>query len=260
MAEAKLKPIGYFLSEKKSRLEAARQAEADTSSAFGIVRLTEGSSFEQALEDLEGFSKIWLIYGFHQNTRWKPKVDPPRSPGHKVGVFASRSPYRPNALGLSCVSLLKVQGLELTIGAHDILDGTPIYDIKPYLTYSDSFPEARMGWLETPSQQLKNEYSVQFSALAESQLEFLKHQGLSEFRPTLVQQLQFDPFNSQKKRIKVQQNYWIFSYKTWRAEIHAHEKILVVSKIFSGYSEAELISDQDPYLDKLLHRTFIKAQ
>ena len=110
-----------------------------------------------ALRGLEDFSHIWLVWQFSGAVRenWSPTVRPPRLGGNtRMGVFATRSPFRPNALGLSSVKLLKVepntpQGPVLTVGGADLLDGTPIFDIKPYLPYVDAHPDARGGFTDT---------------------------------------------------------------------------------------------------------------
>lgn len=108
---------------------------------------------EEALRGIEGFSHLWLIWGFSENDgSWTPTVRPPRLGGNtRMGVFATRSPFRPNGLGLSCVRLLGVQkepgfGAVLLVGGADMVDGTPIYDIKPYLPYADSIPDAEGGF------------------------------------------------------------------------------------------------------------------
>ena len=105
-----------------------------------------------ALRGLEGFSHLWLLWGFSQNDRagWSPMVRPPRLGGNKrMGVFATRSPFRPNPIGLSCVRLLAVEpGPVLRVSGADLMDGTPIYDIKPYLPHVDSHPEALGGFAD----------------------------------------------------------------------------------------------------------------
>ena len=144
---------------------------SDFSEKFGIPRqsglveeLTAAVVFEppyrvpDALRGLEGFSHLWLIWEFSQARRegWSPTVRPPRLGGNKrLGVFATRSPFRPNPLGLSCVRLLEVrqdreQGPVLVVSGADLLDGTPIYDIKPYLPYADCKPEAVGGFAAQP--------------------------------------------------------------------------------------------------------------
>lgn len=107
-----------------------------------------------ALRGLDGYSHIWLLWQFHQAQReqWSPTVRPPRLGGNtRMGVFATRSPFRPNPIGLSCVKLEGMEhttneGVVLHISGADMMDGTPIYDIKPYLPYVDSIPDARGGF------------------------------------------------------------------------------------------------------------------
>ena len=110
-----------------------------------------------ALRGIEDFSHLWIIWQFSEAVRqgWSPTVRPPRLGGNtRMGVFATRSPFRPNNLGLSCVKLLGVEhtpehGTVLHVGGADLMDGTPIFDIKPYITYGDSHPEATGGFTDT---------------------------------------------------------------------------------------------------------------
>ena len=109
------------------------------------------------LRGMEGFSHLWLIWQFSEAVRdnWSPTVRPPRLGGNvRMGVFATRSPFRPNNLGLSCVKLLGIEetpndGTVLHVAGADLMDGTPIFDIKPYIPYSDSHPEALGGFTDT---------------------------------------------------------------------------------------------------------------
>lgn len=148
MKELVLTPIGHARTTASKRYEAPRQPYASNIEGIGRIILEPGNNFEQALEDLKGIEKIWLIYWFDQNKNWKPKVQVPRGATHKIGVFATRSPHRPNPIGLSLVDLLDVSGLTLHVGGLDLLDHTPILDIKPYLPYAESHPDAKTGWLE----------------------------------------------------------------------------------------------------------------
>lgn len=104
----------------------------------------------EAVRGLEEFEYIWLIWQFHlaEREKWSPTVRPPRLGGNKrVGVFATRSPFRPNPIGLSSVRLLRIDpGPVLVVSGADLVDGTPIYDIKPYVTYADCHPDARSGF------------------------------------------------------------------------------------------------------------------
>ncbi len=138
----------------------------------GIVKALEGLIvFEPAFRDpaalrgLEGFGRVWLIWQFSENLRegFRPTVRPPRLGGNvRLGVFATRSPFRPNALGLSCVELAGLEersglGTVLRVRGADLMDGTPIYDIKPYLPYADSWPEAKSGFAPDAGETLKVE-------------------------------------------------------------------------------------------------------
>jgi len=143
-----LEPIGVLRSSAASLGELARQPQAGK----GVIELMPGRHLDHAIHDLEGFSRIWLIWWFHRSKgEWRPKVLPPSSRSGRKGVLATRSPHRPNPLGISAVELLRVEKLRLWIGAHDLVDGTPILDIKPYLPRYDSFPDEREGWLEQES-------------------------------------------------------------------------------------------------------------
>lgn len=134
------------------------------------VELLPGFDGAEMVEGLEGFSHLWLNFVFHAcvDQGWKPRVRPPRLGGNRrVGVFASRSPFRPNHLGLSVVELLGIDttagGVSLRVRGADLLDGTPVLDIKPYVPYSDALPEARAGFApEAPAATL----SVLFSDAA----------------------------------------------------------------------------------------------
>lgn len=118
-----------------------------------------------ALRGLDGFDRLWLIWGFSANVpakgadspQWRPTVRPPRLGGNvSMGVWATRSPFRPNALGLSCVELMGLDGMDILVRGADLMDGTPIYDIKPYVVYADSFPDAACGFVQgAPEPSLK---------------------------------------------------------------------------------------------------------
>ena len=152
-----MKPIAHIRSDFSSKFGVPRQSGlVDTLEALVIFEPEYRSS--DALRGLEGFSHLWLIWEFSQARRegWSPTVRPPRLGGNRrLGVFATRSPFRPNPIGLSCVRLVEVRqhrelGPVLTVAGADLLDGTPIYDIKPYLPYADCKPEAVGGFAARP--------------------------------------------------------------------------------------------------------------
>ncbi|MCI8474460.1 MAG: tRNA (N6-threonylcarbamoyladenosine(37)-N6)-methyltransferase TrmO [Oscillospiraceae bacterium] len=164
--------------EERTQLKVIARMESQFPSKFGIPRqsglveeLRARVVFEpeyrspDALRGLGGFSHLWLIWGFSANRRegWSPTVRPPRLGGNeRLGVFATRSPFRPNPLGLSCVKLEGVElstpkGPVLRVSGADLMDGTPIYDIKPYVPYADCRPEATEGFAPTPEGRLRVE-------------------------------------------------------------------------------------------------------
>src|SRR5450755_1248457 len=145
-ARLTLEPIGYVRCSAASKVQVARQPRA----AAGVparIELLPGRNFEHALEDLARWKLIWVLFWFHQNPGWRPKVLPPRSTTGRKGVFATRSPHRPNPIGMSVVRLERVDGLTVHIRDADMLDGTPVLDLKPYVAYTDAHPEAGDGWL-----------------------------------------------------------------------------------------------------------------
>lgn len=125
-----------------------------------------------ALRGIEGFSHLWLIWQFSETARedWRPTVRPPRLGGNtRMGVFATRSPFRPNPLGLSCVKLEAVEwdapdGPALLVSGADLMDGTPIYDVKPYAPYADAHPEARGGFASTRPETVAVDFPPQLLA------------------------------------------------------------------------------------------------
>jgi len=149
--------IGILRSPYTRRIDAPHQgtvvAGTETGEAASATLELLDWLEEQAIQDLGGFDRLWLIYAFHRSEGWTSRVKPPRG-GPKRGVLATRSPHRPNAIGLSAVELLKIEGRTLHLRGVDLLDGTPVLDIKPYVPYADAFPEARAGWIDDLDAQL----------------------------------------------------------------------------------------------------------
>ena len=174
MEETIIRPIARYYGDLGEKFGVPRQA--------GVVEELEGRVvFEpqyrdpEALRGLEGFDRLWLIWQFSENLRkegdWSPTVRPPRLGGNtRMGVFATRSPFRPNALGLSCVRLLGIEqdrgkGTVLRIGGADLMSGTPIFDIKPYIPYADAHPEARSGFAPDAGAKLTVDFPAKLEAL-----------------------------------------------------------------------------------------------
>ncbi len=162
-------------------------------SAWGRLVFHETYRSAEAVRGIEGFSHLWLVFGFHEtlDQGWKPTVRPPRLGGNqRVGVFASRSTFRPNGLGLS---LVKLEGVDfsavdspvLLLGGLDLLDGTPVYDVKPYLPYAEALPEANSGFAREEIPRLL----VQVDDAAAEDFENLTERA----RAVLMEALSLDP-------------------------------------------------------------------
>jgi len=154
-------PIGYIETPWPNRFGIPRQPSLAKNIRSKIV-LSESNQFSQAIRGLEAFSHIWVIFHFHETKgkSWKPIVRPPRLGGKTgKGVFATRSPFRPNPIGLSAVKILEISEKEgkpvIEIMGGDFLHGTPVLDIKPYVVYADSIPEAVSSWAQDDDQRLK---------------------------------------------------------------------------------------------------------
>lgn len=149
-------PIAYIRTPFDEKFGIPRQSGL-SDKVCGSVIFEKGYRSADALRGLEGFSHLWLIWGFSANEplqQWKPTVRPPRLGGNeRMGVFATRSPFRPNPIGLSCVEIERVEydtpeGPVIHVRGADLMDGTPIYDIKPYIKYADSRPHAVCGYVD----------------------------------------------------------------------------------------------------------------
>ena len=163
-----INPIAYARNGFTQKFGIPRQSREESALVTRIVFEPE-YRVREALRGIEGYSHLWLIWGFSDNRpmeNWSPTVRPPRLGGNtREGVFATRSPYRPNQLGLSSVRLLRVEdtseGLTLLVSGADLMNGTPIYDIKPYLSYTDSHPDALNGFAQaTKDYRLPVEWEV----------------------------------------------------------------------------------------------------
>ncbi len=192
----KMKIIGHIQTDFTTKFGIPRQS--------GIVKELQGKivfekeyRMEEAFRELEGFSHIWILWQFSEAVKddWSPTVRPPMLGGNKrVGVFATRSPFRPNNIGLSAVKLEKIEftkelGPVLHVSGADLMNGTPIYDIKPYLPYADSIPEAVGGFAE---QVKKEKLTVVFpeelaEKIPQEKLEALKAVLADDPRPTYIE-------------------------------------------------------------------------
>jgi tRNA-Thr(GGU) m(6)t(6)A37 methyltransferase TsaA len=187
-------PIGFIRSPYKEKFGIPRQPGL-IPEARGELVLVAPYNRPEAVIGLVGYSHVWLQFVFHQALReaWQPTVRPPRLGGNRrVGVFASRAPFRPNPIGLSVVKLEEVRTTDgevvLELSGIDLLDGTPVLDVKPYVGYVDSIPEARSGF--APEAPLIR-FAVRFSDLAEGQL--LSRHEPEHLRRFITRLLELDP-------------------------------------------------------------------
>ena len=155
---------------------------------------------------------------------------------------------------MSAVRLQRIEKNEIWITGHDLLDGTPILDVKPYLPYADSFPDASLGWT---SEEEGHEYVVEFSEDAERQLAWLEEHGVSCLRQFALTQLGYEPLNADRHRLlTLASGELALAYRTWRISFEVKDMRVWVTHVSSGYTEADLAVEEDKYHDKAVHRAF----
>lgn len=187
-----MEPIGFIDSCFKDKFGTPRQPGL-VKQAWARLKIRPDLQPEESLQGLEGFSHVWLVWVFHQNksARFHSKVHPPRLGGKTMGLFATRSPHRPNPIGLSLVELISVEKDGIIVAGADLVDGTPILDIKPYLPEVEAIPDARTGW---PKEVEKEQIEVQFEAEAEQLLQdWQKRLPDRPLREIIEETLKLDP-------------------------------------------------------------------
>ncbi len=254
-----LRPIGVVRSPFVKKVQAPRQARAARDVE---ARIELDPRLEHALEDLDGFEHVWVLAWMDQARGWRSKVLPPRS-SKKRGMFATRSPHRPNPIALSVTELVRVEGTTLHVRGLDMLDGTPVLDIKPYVPWADAIPRSRTGWLEEEQASLDGErpsdprraYEVIVGPRAAAQLAWLEARGVA-LTGTLRTILEASPHPHPYRRIRDDRERpgeRVLALHEWRVafafdredpqRVHVHE-------VRSGYRPREL--DAHP-----LHRELI---
>lgn len=199
-----------------------------------------------ALADLEAWSHIWVIYLFHRRgDGWRPKVQPPRS-DTKRGVLATRSPHRPNPIGISALKLLRVDDCILHVSNVDMLDGTPVLDIKPYVAYTDAIAEANDGWLKDDP---RPRWQVTFAERAARDVAWLAARGVVL---EVEKALSLGPRPHAYRRIKREGEGYVLAIKDWRVRFDAASGVIHVRAIESGWRDEQI--DRDPALE--IHRAF----
>lgn len=254
-----LAPIGFIHTVYKDKSAAPRQPGMAAEKTVGEITLLPHCNFEQALQDLEGFERIWIIFWFDRNKGWNPKVLPPRS-RTKKGLFATRSPHRPNPIGISLCRLLEVRGLRLVVENPDLLDGTPILDIKPYVPGVEAFPDSRAGWLDSEKTGSPVVYRVDVEQRAREQAEWLTSQFGIEILDRAEEVLVHDPHPHPYKRIRAEPGgRLVLSIKSWRVRYRLDGRRVTIVEIASGYSKEALVEGKrarKPLHDEEAHRAF----
>ena len=191
-----IKPIAILHSPFKQKFGLPRQSGLVHSCTASIELLPPYNTLD-AVKGLSDFSHIWLLFKFHQNKEdtYRPLIRPPRLGGNKkIGVFASRSPFRPNGLGLSQVKVINITSQNgkvlIEISCPDMIDQTPIFDIKPYITYSDCLPEAISGFAQTPP---KLKLSVDFNERSQLFIKENSHNYQDALKELIIETLSYDP-------------------------------------------------------------------
>jgi tRNA (adenine37-N6)-methyltransferase len=235
-----LTPIGVVRSPFVDRRAAPRQPAAARGVA-GTIELAPTADYEHGLCDIETWTHLWVLFWFHLNAGYRAKVMPPRS-GRKRGVFATRAPYRPNPLGLSLVRLARVEGLVLHVLDVDMLDGTPVLDIKPYVPYTDAVPDASSGWLQEPPLQRDPgpRYRVRFGERAEQQLAWLAERCDLSLRELASEVLSLGPAPHPYRRIKRHGDRLRLGVKDFRVDFVVGGDEVHVLEIASGYRKRVL--------------------
>jgi tRNA-Thr(GGU) m(6)t(6)A37 methyltransferase TsaA len=261
-ARLEVTPIGVVHSPFKDKHGTPRQP-AFARGVAGRIEIIPGAEYEHALEDLQTWSHIWVLFWFHRNTGWNPKVLPPRSE-KKRGVFATRSPHRPNPIGLSVLRLERIEGRVLHVLDVDILDQTPVLDLKPYVAYSDSVPAAGGGWLDAAGAPADPgpQFEVTFTSEAEARLAWLEGKAALDVRARAEEVLRAGPAPHPYRRIRAQKGHFSLGVKDFRVLFTVEGNVVCVHSIVSGY-RARVLDDPNAQPTELtpldVHRAFVQA-
>jgi tRNA-Thr(GGU) m(6)t(6)A37 methyltransferase TsaA len=256
-----LRPIGFVRSAYAEPSKAPRQPGTDGLRGEALIELVAGLDLEQAIADLVGFDRIWAIVWFHRNATWRTRVLPPRGGRTKRSVLATRSPHRPNPIGLSALRLLEVRGRTLRVGEVDLLDGTPVLDLKPYIPYADAFPDARAGWLDEiereESEGAAARFEIAWSPLANEQASWLRERHGVAVGEVAVPALARDPAPHPYRRIlRSRAGELLIAEKSWRLFFAVERARVTITRLGSGYRTEALLGAPASLLDGAAHVEF----
>lgn len=250
LPEAVFAPIGVVRTPFVERREAPRQPYA-AGEAPGAIELLPGHRYEDALRDLDQWTHLWLVYWFHLNRHWRPTVLPPRSREGRRGVFSTRAPHRPNPIGLSVLRIVRVEGLRVEVLGVDMIDRSPVLDIKPYVPFADAVPGAGAGWIAADPEPA---WAVGWSPLALEQLAWLSGRGV-DLRGPVAAALALGPQAHAYRRIRRDGPRGTLSLKDWRVAFTVEGRALRVDRLDTGYRPAQVVSGEAP----AVHAAFARA-
>jgi tRNA-Thr(GGU) m(6)t(6)A37 methyltransferase TsaA len=243
-------PIGVFRCSENSPVLVPRQGVL-AKGRTGRVELNNDIPLD-ALSDLTGFTKIWLLFVFDRSKGYSAKVCPPHREKQR-GVFATRAPRRPNPIGLSAVNLIDISERIITVSEYDLLDGTPILDIKPYLPYADAFTDASAGWVDD-EEKVREHFDIMLTPDTEEKVEWLSETYSLDLKSLINEQLSIAPKSHKRKRICVDpenMDVFIFAWRTWRfsytikpATISANGEVNV-DKVYNVVSQGNISNQPD---------------
>lgn len=236
-------PIGVIRTNMRTKFDSPHQP-TNGDEERNVIELFPNNNFDVALRDLARFNRVWLIWWFHRNSSWRPLVLPPRGEPVRRGVFATRSPHRPNPIGITAVSLLEVKKLSIIVGNTDLVDGTPILDIKPYIPNVDAFPDASMGWISDVETRLlqPSQYTLSLTPLASTQVQWLRESWGVDFMDRAERTLLRDPTIHRTRRIRKWQGDQLqMGCGAWRIIFTVAGFDVQILKIVPGYPDSLLL-------------------
>ncbi|MBC7660278.1 MAG: tRNA (N6-threonylcarbamoyladenosine(37)-N6)-methyltransferase TrmO [Chitinophagaceae bacterium] len=234
--------IGHVITPFREKFGIPRQSMMMTE-AFSIIKLNPDPNYTAALKNLDQFSHLWIVFVFHKNGSgpWRPLIDTPRvEAGERMGVFATRSPHRPNPIGMSAVRLEKIDfdalgGIEIHVNGVDLLDNTPVLDIKPYVPYADRLEDANSGWIKTDIER----HPVAWSDDALVKVAQFTTDGHPRIKALIEEMLALDPRPTSQRRAapihEISTEGMKFAFRVLEFDVHWEVKngVLLVSKVMT---------------------------
>jgi len=245
-------PIGRVVSPFREKMAAPRQGTL----ALGTesqIHINDDPRLLHALEGIEQWSHLWVVFWFDRDPHFSPKVQPPRSASRR-GVLTTRSPHRPNPIGLTAARLLSRNSRVLRFDGLDLLNGTPILDLKPYVPYADCIDSASNGWLE--SEQSNNRWELQYSTLCLSQIEFLEAREI-HLRTPLERIFEVGAHAHPSRRIRREGARGLLAIKDFRVTFAVEGNRVSLLRLHSGYRSSELAQAESGA--NAQHLAFVRA-